>query len=89
MNKYTLNNTESVKIEKVYKSIPTVLSKENKKFQYKDMFINIRGKESKNNERWRIYIRRSKTIKCWIFEIVLIYFTIHIKCDKILAYLIL
>lgn len=64
MNKYTLNNTESVKIEKVYKSIPTVLSKENKKFQYKDMFINIRGKESKNNERWRIYIRRSKTIKC-------------------------
>lgn len=34
MNKYTFNKSESVKIEKVYKSIPSELAKENKKFQY-------------------------------------------------------
>lgn len=37
MNRYTLNNTESIKIEKVYKAIPTTLAKENRKFQYKDI----------------------------------------------------
>ena len=34
MNKYTTNSFESVKIEKVYKNIPSQLAKENKKFQY-------------------------------------------------------
>lgn len=37
MNRYALNNTESIKIEKVYKAIPTTLAKENRKFQYKDI----------------------------------------------------
>ena len=37
MNRYTLNNTESIKIEKVYKAIPVTLAKENRKFQYKDI----------------------------------------------------
>lgn len=37
MNRYTLNNTESIKIEKVYKTIPATLAKENRKFQYKDI----------------------------------------------------
>lgn len=37
MNRYTLNNTESIKIEKVYKAIPTTLAKENRKFQYKNI----------------------------------------------------
>ena len=37
MNRYTLNNTESIKIERVYKAIPTTLAKENRKFQYKDI----------------------------------------------------
>ena len=48
MNKYTLNNYESVKIEKVYKTIPTVLAKENRKFQYSDIETgaNKRGFES-------------------------------------------
>lgn len=48
MNKYTLNNSESVKIEKVYKAIPTVLAKDNKKFQYADIEngANKRGFES-------------------------------------------
>lgn len=37
MNKYTLNNNESIKIEKVYNTIPSSLSKENKKFKYADI----------------------------------------------------
>ena len=35
MNKYTINKSESVKIEKVYMCIPRELAKESKKFQYK------------------------------------------------------
>ncbi len=35
MNKYTLNKSESIKIEKVYLSVPKELAKENRKFQYK------------------------------------------------------
>lgn len=48
MNKYTLNKVESVKIEKVYKTIPTFLAKENKKFKYSDVekSANKRGFES-------------------------------------------
>ena len=34
MNKYTINKNESIKIEKVYLSIPNELAKENKRFQY-------------------------------------------------------
>ncbi len=37
MNKYTLNNSESIKIEKVYNAIPGSLAKENKKFKYVDI----------------------------------------------------
>ena len=48
MNKYTLNNSESVKIEKVYNTIPSSLAKENKKFKYADIEkgANKRGFES-------------------------------------------
>ena len=48
MNKYTLNHTESIKIEKLYNSIPSSLAKENKKFQYKDIepTANKRGFEN-------------------------------------------
>lgn len=37
MSKYTINNSESVKIEKVYNTIPHSLAKENKKFKYTDI----------------------------------------------------
>lgn len=37
MNKYTLNSSESIKIEKVYNAIPSSLAKENKKFKYADI----------------------------------------------------
>ena len=52
MNKYTLNNTESVKIEKVYKSIPTILSKENRKFQYKDIEKGAKKREFESSIDW-------------------------------------
>lgn len=34
MNKYTLNKSESIKIEKIFNCIPKELAKDNKKFQY-------------------------------------------------------
>lgn len=37
MNKYTLNNSESIKIEKVYNTIPSSLAKESRKFKYVDI----------------------------------------------------
>ncbi len=48
MNRYTLNNSESIKIEKVYNAIPISLAKENKKFKYADIEqgANKRGFES-------------------------------------------
>ncbi len=48
MNRYTLNNNESVKIEKVYNTIPSALAKENKRFKYVDIEhgANKRGFES-------------------------------------------
>ena len=48
MNKYTLNNNESIKIGKVYNAIPSSLAKENKKFKYVDIEkgANKRGFES-------------------------------------------
>lgn len=52
MNKYTLNNSESIKIEKVYKSIPTILSKENKKFQYKEIEKGAKKREFESAIDW-------------------------------------
>ncbi len=37
MNRYTDNNSESIKNEKVYNAIPSSLAKENKKFKYVDI----------------------------------------------------
>ncbi len=48
MNRYTLNNSESMKIEKVYNTIPFSLAKEKSKFKYIDIEkgANKRGFES-------------------------------------------
>lgn len=45
MQKYVKNNLETVKIEKVYKSIPSQLAKENKNFKYN--FIEETGRKRK------------------------------------------
>lgn len=43
MTRYTTSSIETIKIEKVYKTIPTILAKENKKFKY----VEIEKKASK------------------------------------------
>lgn len=45
MKKYVKNNLETVKIEKVYKNIPSQLAKENKSFKYN--FIDENGRKRK------------------------------------------
>ena len=45
MQKYVRNSLETVKIEKVYKNIPSQLAKDNKNFQYN--FIEETGRKKK------------------------------------------
>lgn len=52
MNKYTYTNNESVKIEKVYRAIPTSLAKENKKFQYIDIESGAKKREFESSIDW-------------------------------------
>lgn len=52
MNKYTLNNSEAVKIEKVYNTIPSSLAKENKKFKYVDIEKGANRREFESAIDW-------------------------------------
>lgn len=52
MNKYTLNNNESIKIEKVYNTIPSILAKENKKFKYADIEKGANKREFESAIDW-------------------------------------
>ncbi len=52
MNKYTLNTSESVKIEKVYNTIPSSLAKENKKFKYVDIEKGANRREFESAIDW-------------------------------------
>lgn len=52
MKKYVDNKRESVKIEKVYYSIPEQLAKENKNFQYSILETNARGRKYRNPIEW-------------------------------------
>jgi hypothetical protein len=52
MKKYTLNYFETVKIEKVYKSLPSQLTKENKKFMYSKIEYNARKREYESSIEW-------------------------------------
>lgn len=52
MKKYVDNKSESVKIEKVYYSIPEQLAKENKNFQYSILEKNARGRKYRNPIEW-------------------------------------
>ena len=54
MKKYTYNNFETVKIEKVYKNIPSQLAKENKKFQYGKLEKNARKRDYETSVDWLI-----------------------------------
>ena len=52
MKKYVDNKSESVKIEKVYYSIPEQLAKENKNFQYSILEKNARSRKYRNPIVW-------------------------------------
>ena len=54
MKKYTLNYYETIKIEKVYKNIPSQLAKENKKFQFAKIEPYARRRDYETSLDWLI-----------------------------------
>ena len=54
MKKYTLNYYESVKIEKIYRNIPSQLAKENKKFQFSKIEQYARRRDYETSLDWLI-----------------------------------
>ena len=54
MKKYTLNYYESVKIEKIYRNIPSQLAKENKKFQFSKIEPYARKRDYASSLDWLI-----------------------------------
>ena len=54
MKKYTLNGYETVKIEKIYKNIPSQLAKANKKFQFSKIEKNARRRDYETSLDWLI-----------------------------------
>lgn len=61
MSKYT-QNTESIKNNKIYQSIPTQLGKENKKFKYSLVEKSARSREYETSLEW--LISSNMIIKC-------------------------
>ena len=61
MSKYT-ENTESVKNNKIYNSIPAQLGKENKKFKYATIEPSARSREYENSLEW--LLSSNMVIKC-------------------------
>ena len=54
MKKYTLNYYERVKIEKIYRNIPSQLAKENKKFQFSKIEQYARRRDYESSLDWLI-----------------------------------
>lgn len=54
MNKYVVSNAESIKIEAIYKSIPTQLSNPSNKFQYSKLNKNARSRDYIEPLNWLI-----------------------------------
>ena len=54
MQKYVKNSIETVKIEKVYKSIPSQLAKENKNFKYNFIEENGRKRKYESSIDWLV-----------------------------------
>ena len=66
MNKYVVSNAESIKIEAIYKSIPTQLSNLSNKFQYSKLNKNARSRDYIEPLNWLIsssMIYKSNLIK--------------------------
>ena len=54
MSKYTKTTNESLKIERIYDKIPSILAKENKKFQYSDIDKNANKRDYESAVNWLI-----------------------------------
>ena len=52
MNKYVINKSESIKIEKLYKSIPIQLGNDSKKFQFSKISNDARRREYETSLSW-------------------------------------
>ena len=66
MKKYTLNYYESVKIEKIYRNIPSQLAKENKKFQFSKIEQYARRRDYESSVDW--LIASKLVIPCWFVK---------------------
>lgn len=66
MKKYTLNYYENIKIEKLYKNIPSQLAKENKKFQFSKIEQYARKREFESSLEW--LIASQLVIPCYMVE---------------------
>ena len=62
MKRYTLSYFETVKIEKIYKNMPSQLAKENKKFQYSKIEKNARSREYETALDW--LLSSNLVLKC-------------------------
>lgn len=62
MKRYTLNYFETVKIEKIYKNMPSQLAKENKKFQYGKIEKNARSRDYETSLDW--LLSSNLVLKC-------------------------
>lgn len=66
MEKYTLNYYETIKIEKIYKNIPSQLAKENKKFQFSKIEPYARRRDFETSLDW--LIASKLVIPCYFVE---------------------
>lgn len=62
MKRYTLSYFETVKIEKIYKNMPSQLAKENKKFQYGKIEKNARSRDYETALDW--LLSSNLVLKC-------------------------
>lgn len=79
MRKYTKNNAESNKIERIYKNIPNQLAKENKKYQFSKIDKNARYRDYETAFEWLLasnlitpcyYVNKFETpLKAYINEL--------------------
>ena len=66
MKEYTLNYYENIKIEKIYRNIPSQLAKENKKFQISKIEQYARRRDYESSLDW--LIASSLVIPCYFVE---------------------
>jgi len=85
MNKYIRNKAESIKIGKVYDKVPTILAKENKKFQYSDIEKNANKRDYESAVEW--LISSNMVYECNLIKKVEIPLKVYLDEDYFKLYL--